>query len=591
MGRPSRSPTDPELGGQSAARRRRRLRRAAQHRFLTPDAAGPYGARVDASAARSRRGSARLLVAILLLAAGLRVYPLHVAYEHPDQFLVPDVAMRSIGEETWRPANLLYPTGLMETLRVLYLAGYAGARSLHRVADRTDWVALYLENPQPFLAAARAWACLAGTATVALAFLLAGRLFPRPAGVLAALFLAVSFLHVRESHYGHVDAPAVLFFVAALWAAERYRGDGRLKSLVGAAALTGAAAGHRYQLAVAALALAVAELARRGQDVRVAVRHLALAAATALATFAVLSPYTLLEPGRAIAQLRWQVAFGYFPTRNALPLREILPLACGWPVCALALLGVAVALRRRTTTAALLLAPLVPYVIAIAGAWRVYARYLLPLVPLVAVFGAGGAVALCARLAGRARSIAIVALALATIADPLARSTALDRLLARTDTRELAGRWLLRHVRPGELVLRGNGYAEPRLPPDFAKAALRVGVPLATKLRQRGRGLLPFAVLDDPAKPGAERARWVVTSDHPGIPAWAKTSDAMASFAERSAEPAVRFVGTADAGSAVYERIDATFVPLRGFGVAERPGPNIAIWQVVRPPLAVQRGR
>ena len=108
---------------------------------------GVRGPAPDASARRVRRSQ---LLAIALLALALRAYPLHVFYIHPDQEWIPIMAMRSLVAGDWRPEMLVYPTGLMYTLRVCYTAAYAVGYLHRRFADRIDFLALFLERPFPY---------------------------------------------------------------------------------------------------------------------------------------------------------------------------------------------------------------------------------------------------------------------------------------------------------------------------------------------------------------------------------------------------------------------------------------------------------
>jgi hypothetical protein len=47
--------------------------------------------------------------------------------------------------------------------------------------------------------------------------------------------------------------------------------------------------------------------------------------------------------------------------------------------------------------------------------------------------------------------------------------------------------------------------------------------------------------------------------------------------------PVARFIGYPGDG-ALFDPIDANYVPLRGFGAVRSPGPNIVVWQLGRGP-------
>jgi hypothetical protein len=171
---------------------------------------------------------ARTLLALGLLAFALRAWPLHVFYQHPDQELLPDDAMAALVEGTWRPSVASYPMGQFDVLRAAYGVTYTVGYGLNLYHDRLDLLASYFEDPYRFFLVARVWACLAGVATVLMTAVLAARLGGNTCGIVAGLILALSFGHVRESHWGSLDAPAVAFMVPTLLVADHARrGGGR----------------------------------------------------------------------------------------------------------------------------------------------------------------------------------------------------------------------------------------------------------------------------------------------------------------------------------------------------------------------------
>ena len=533
-----------------------------------------------------------LLAAVTLVALVLRAYPLHVFYLHPDQEQPPRAAMQMLLAADWRPPHLANPTGLVYTLRLAYTAAYHLGRAFGAFQDKVDFLAAFVERPFPFYVLARAWSCLTGVVTVVLTACLGARLFGGSAGLLSGLFTAVSFLHVRESHYTWFDAPGVACATGALLAAITYRTNGRAWLLVLAGLLAGMAGGHRYQLAVVLLVLPVAALTTGAP--RRSLPLLAAAMVAGGAAFALLSPYSFLEFSRASHDLRTQLAVSYWrPQPQALPFGTILSAAVGIPLCGLALIGLAAALPRRPGDVAVLLAPAVPYTASVLLAPRLFARYAVPLVPAIAVLAAAGVSSLATRMGGRRASRIIGALlVLVAIADPLVRSILFDRVLAREDTRWAAGRWIVDHVPDGDRLVRpGSGwYSNPELPPTPGDVAFDFGGAWAERLVARGhlRGVHAYRMIDygldgngiDWTRPPA---RWVVTSEHPGLPVFGMVPTDLTRFLAAHAVPVVRFVGYPGDG-ALFDPIDANYVPLRGFGAVRSPGPNIVVWQLAAGP-------
>ncbi|PYN81346.1 MAG: hypothetical protein DMD97_02350 [Candidatus Rokuibacteriota bacterium] len=543
----------------------------------------------------SRRTEWTAAAAIMLVALALRAYPLHVPYIHPDQEWVPRMALRSILDRSWKPGSALwpagpYPSGYLYTLRVAYLTVYGAGKVIGWYQDRSDLVAAFVVYPFRFLLAGRLFSCVLGIATVGLTMGLAQTLFGPRAGLVAGALLAPGLLHVRESHYGSLDVPATAFAVATLWAAERARREGSLLALGTAGALAGCAAGYRLQIGVVALALPAAEVlsASRRPPLRVACR-LAVASLIALATFGLLSPYTLLEFPSAGAALHDALRSNYaFAGPPSLHLVELLRCGAGTVVCVLTVIGLVAGLSATPKATLTLLAGLAPYALALAFSGRLLARYTVPLFPAIATLAACGVEALARRAPRRARGLALGALVAVAASGPLARSIALDRLLAREDTRLAASRWIVSHIPSGEtiLIVFPGWFSMPSLPSDEEtrrlwgpEVAARVAARRSVSYHLRSYGLDGGEL--DPNRPPA---RWIVTAEHPGLPVFGTVPDRLTAFLHAWATPVARFraFDPERITGSLFDPTDANYLPLRGFRPIERPGPSITVWRVPR---------
>jgi hypothetical protein len=127
----------------------------------------------------------------------------------------------------------------------------------------------------------------------------------------------------------------------------------------------------------------------------------------------------------------------------------------------------------------------------------------------------------------------------------------LDRLLARTDTRVLAGRWIEAHVPAGSTIYQsGAGY-----------------------------GHVQFESATYVARPVAERPDVIVVQSSPLM--YSADAPAVQSIADTEYGLAASFRGhdPALAAANAYDPLDAFYLPLRGFRGVERPGPNIAVYR------------
>lgn len=314
--------------------------------------------------------------------------------------------------------------------------------------------------------ALRGVVALMGTGTVLLAYLAGKQLLGKRAALFAAWFLAVSFLHVRNSHYGTNDVAATFFAAASfLFVARVYR-FGRWSDYLWAGALGGLATSTKYNVGLFVLPLLVVHLARqKGPDA--GRRSLPERAAPLLASYAVSgltfvlgTPYSILDWERFVAGFTRQVAYGAAPWVG----QEVLPswwlqlagLAHGFGLIPLLLaaVGALCLVRRSPWTLALVAAFPVGYYLFMCGHQLYFARFSIPMLPFVALIAGGGMAWLAGRVGllpgGRLLVPCLLAMALA---QPAVYSVQSNLVMGRADTRVLADRWISENVPPGGLLL------------------------------------------------------------------------------------------------------------------------------------------
>ena len=188
------------------------------------------------------------------------------------------------------------------------------------------------------------------------------------------------------------------------------------------------------------------------------------AAALAVAGFALTSPFVLIHSGAAwddISRVQRLARAGWLGFEND-PVTPVAYLDRLWeatgPLLLVAVVGVAAALVRRTRTDLVLLSFAVVYWLTLMPQQAHFDRYVLPLVPVLAV------------LAGSVR--AAVPVALVALLLPLAWSADDARELTRTDTRLRADAWVAANVPrrdriaadPSTLPLPGRDVVRLELP-------------------------------------------------------------------------------------------------------------------------------
>ncbi len=320
--------------------------------------------------------------------------------------------------------------------------GWTLARDLLNVPGRIEYRHLLLVG--------RTLAALFDTVTVMLVFLLGRRLYGPAAGLLAAAFVALAVLHIQQARFFVSDPFLTTAVVAAVyWMVRRVESE-RWRDAVVAGALVGLAAGAKFSAIMLVLPLAVALMWRRQKSPvargavlrrrllgwwhghRRPVVELTLALLAGVVIFAVTNPFALLDNtcegsiggfsiplvslriksiatqscylkniGTQAAMVRGSDRIPFtLQYIGTLPYLYYLDQMFRWGLGApLALVslggllwGIARVWRRRPRFKpgeAVLLAWVLPF-LAVTGGFQVkFLRYLLPLTPFLAIYGAG----------------------------------------------------------------------------------------------------------------------------------------------------------------------------------------------------------
>jgi 4-amino-4-deoxy-L-arabinose transferase-like glycosyltransferase len=520
----------------------------------------------------------RWLIVVVLAGAALRVFPLWFGLPYPqarpDEETALSLALQASRGDL-NPRFFHWPS-----LTIYVFAAVLGvARLAHGLLARggeLDFAGHVL--------LARLVVALAGTATVYVLFHLASRAAGARTALLASAFLAVAILHVRESHFAMTDVLTTMLVAASLAHLMRVV-MAPVRSVPADAvrwcAIAGLSAGLAASTKYSAAALAASMLAAQALWF-IRVPRLALSGgawlpsiaygAAMIAGFLVATPYAGLDHLKFSRDVAFNfthlsgghqgVMLGHGWVYHAT---TSLPYGVGVPVYLAALAGLVPFARHHARAATVLGAFAVSFYLVVGNGYTVFFRYMLPLVPLVCLSAAIGVSHAASWLAPRLRvreGVALAVLVAVTAGPALVYSAWFDLLLARTDTRVLAGRWLEERIRPGEsLYDAGDDYA--RL--DMWRAAFDSwDYDEASGSFTGGDGGEPD---------------WLVLHESP-LSAYTRTPPALRQLAASTYALVHEVPGTRGrARSAMYDRQDAFFLPVSGFSTVVRPGPTVRIYR------------
>ena len=504
-----------------------------------------------------RHAYSTALAFAVLLGAALRLFPiwfgLPFPHARPDEATALGHAAAILAGDP-NPHFFHWPS-----LTFYAFAGLFGLASLVRgAAANADLVLI-----------ARAAVVIAGTATILVLARLALRVADRATSLLAAFFLSVAVLHVRDSHFALTDVLMTLLATASLAMLVKALDTYSLRDVALAGLLGGLATSTKYSAAAIVAGMAAVQWLWlvKSRDYRPWLIFLAAFAGG----FLVATPFALLDPRTFAADV-------FFDTRHlsgghgvllgrgwTYHLTRSLPYGLGFGIFAAALAGsVPFALRYRRQ-AIVIGAFAAAFFAAIGSGQTVFFRYVMPLVP-IACLSAAIAVKLAGQwLARRMRlpqAAAVGLLAVLAGGPSLVNSVWLDMLLARTDTRVIAAHWLTPRLRPDDTLHDAGG--------DYTRLDY---------------GRTPFHDWRfDPATksfgdPAGRTPDWIVLYDSP-LFTYAAVDNELRLLVDRKYVLAEEVRGTRGGDAAgVYDLQDAFFLPFSRFDTVERPGPDVRIFR------------
>jgi Dolichyl-phosphate-mannose-protein mannosyltransferase len=160
-----------------------------------------------------------LLVAILVAGFVVRIWGISFGLPHrecrPDETIVVTQTLGFFSGDL-NPHSFSYGSFYKYVLFILYIFYFLIGKVTGKYSETSDLLNEFARDPTSFYLIDRCVSALLGTATCFVLYKLTERLFDRKTALFASLFLSLSYLHVRDSHFGTVDVPLTFFLMVAL---------------------------------------------------------------------------------------------------------------------------------------------------------------------------------------------------------------------------------------------------------------------------------------------------------------------------------------------------------------------------------------
>jgi hypothetical protein len=398
------------------------------------------------------------LWAVLSLALGLRVWGIGFGPIHADEPIVVNHAL-AYGLGDLNPHFFKIPPLVSYLLFAVYGIWYAAGRVLGSFDNTVQFQDLFIRNPEYFFIVARTvFGALLGTFTVGAVYAGMRRFFSERAAVLSALFLAVNFLHARDSHYIYVDIAMTLAVWWAVLKAMDVLRDGTIANDLLAGAGIGAAAAIKYNGALVCVALVAAHLVSRPKRWS----GLFAAAAVSIAVFAALNPFAVLDARSFWAELSHQAG-----AEGAVGLLHHLVYSIYQSVgpagLVLFALGAVRLLVSDLRSALVFFAFPLFFFVTLGFFSQPHERYALPLMPFLCAGAAIGSDRLLEFLRGRPARFAAFLLIVGAVLYPGLKTVQADLLFLERDTAALTRDWIEARLPQGTSVAFDHTSQRPPL--------------------------------------------------------------------------------------------------------------------------------
>lgn len=398
-----------------------------------------------------------LALAFLVRIAGIN-FGLPDLY-HADEPIVVNHAL-AYGTGDLNPHFFKIPPLISYLLFVVYGFYFLAGSFIGNFKSTDDFLNLFLSDPTSFYLLGRIiFGALIGTATVYLLYRLGRKFFSREHGLLSSFFLAVCFLHVRDSHYIYVDVPLLFLLVLSFFPILRILDHGGKKNYLLFGIIFGMAVATKYNGVFLIFPFLVAHLIRNGS-----VKLMFTSLAISVLVFFILNPFGIIDLKFFITELLTQskseTFSGFFHH-----FHYSLAGGMGIPLFYLSLAGCVFAFFSRDLVRLTLLSFVFVYFVVLAVLSQPYDRYVLPLIPFLCFFAADALI----KIGEKVRMVQKwpIVFAVFVIIPSSAKIFASDYLFLQKDVRTQTREWIDQYIPADSKIALDLQFYSPRLKPNL----------------------------------------------------------------------------------------------------------------------------
>ncbi len=385
--------------------------------------------------------------------------------EHALQFGTGDLNPRFFD---W-PANVI-----MYFYFILYGLYYVVLKLTGSIHSPTDFALMFWKDPTTFYLIARSLTAVVSTFSIYLTYKIGELVYGKKAGIISALFIALSYLYVRDSHYAMCDIYLIFFLLLSVFFFLRFSQSSKWKHLIIASVFWGLATASKYGGSMLFLTLVVSVGANyRAIQKRFDGRALAIivvCSLIAVVTFFIVTPYALLDYDRFIKTFLFMREYiqGNFGGYQGVKLgfhveysgylwlfTQVIPQAVGVFSAVFLIAGTLYSLAEKRERKWILASfPIAFYLLVLGPINIFFPRYAFPLLPFMSIWGATFLLTMLEKMpvSRVVKRVVLVVFLMLLLGNPLVRIIRLDMALSGTDTRTQARNWILTNIPAGKKI-------------------------------------------------------------------------------------------------------------------------------------------
>jgi 4-amino-4-deoxy-L-arabinose transferase-like glycosyltransferase len=410
-----------------------------------------------------------LLFAIIILGIAVRVAGIDFGLPllcHNDESVIVNYAL-AYGKGDFNPHFFKVPPLMSYMLFFLYGIFFVVGKISGMFSGVTDFGYRFLSDPTAFYLIGRLFCgVFFGVLAIPLIYKLGKKVFNERTGILAALFLSINFLHVRNSHYIYFDIPLVFFILLFLVVLHALFKKNRLNQYLTCGFILGVAVSVKYSAIVLlfpAVLISIINIFRLRENASDIIKKNLAAGFAVTGGMFMSNPYMFVDYAFFLDTIS---RMPFFRPPFWFHLKVSLVEGCGFLMCVAALCGSIISLIRRNVFSAVLLSFFICYYLILTGSSQLAERYVFPVLPVVLLMTAYCVDTIISKARRKKTGyFAGVILCGAMMLPSALKVYYSDRLFMEKDIRQVFYEWVVENIPPGtKIALDATGELTSILP-------------------------------------------------------------------------------------------------------------------------------